>query len=99
MSPAKRWLVLLAVAGLAAFALMGGEYSTLGLYRLKGQLQDEQEAIAQLKVAIDSLQRVDRAVRTDPRAQERIAREEFGMIRQGEYLYRVVPGDTVSGER
>ena len=32
--------------------------------------------------------------RTDPRVQERVARESFGMIRRGEYLFRIVPGDT-----
>ena len=31
--------------------------------------------------------------------QERIAREEFGMIRPGEFLYRLVPADSVSGDR
>jgi len=28
---------------------------------------------------------------SDPAAQERAAREEFGMIRNGEVLYRLVP--------
>jgi hypothetical protein len=26
--------------------------------------------------------------------QERVARESFGMIREGEYLFRIVPADT-----
>ena len=31
------------------------------------------------------------AIETDPRVQERVARESFGMIRNGEFLFRVVP--------
>ena len=53
----------------------------------------------------DSLQRLARALETDPAAQERAAREQFGMIRRGELLYRLVPrvdtGDEsdIGGER
>jgi cell division protein FtsB len=40
------------------------------------------------------LTRAAEAIRRDPRVQERVARESFGMIRKGEYLFRIVPGDT-----
>jgi hypothetical protein len=43
---------------------------------------------------VDSLERVATAIERDPRTQERVARERFGMIRQGERLYRLVPADT-----
>jgi hypothetical protein len=37
-------------------------------------------------------------VRSDPGTLERIAREQFGMIREGERLYRFVPeGDESDG--
>jgi cell division protein FtsB len=44
-----------------------------------------------LRAELDSLARVARALETDPDAQERAAREGFGMIRDGEILYRIVP--------
>jgi cell division protein FtsB len=38
---------------------------------------------------VDSLERRKRAIRTDAAAQERIAREEFGMVKgEKELLYR-----------
>ncbi|PYO98037.1 MAG: hypothetical protein DMD61_11015 [Gemmatimonadetes bacterium] len=37
------------------------------------------------------LRRLTHALETDPAAQERAAREQFGMIRKGELLYRLVP--------
>ena len=43
---------------------------------------------------VDSLERAAKAIEQDPRTQERVAREAFGMIRKGEHLFRIVPGDT-----
>ena len=84
-------LVGLAMAG---FAVQGGEYSTLDLWRLKRQARREQEAIVRLRLEVDSLTRVQRALETDPVTQERVARETYGMIRPGETLYEVVPPDS-----
>ena len=89
----RNWLVLAALVGAAVFALGGGTYTTLDLIHLNRQLRDEQEAITQLKGEIDSLSRVADAAEHDPRTQERLARDQFGMIRKGEYLYRIVPAE------
>ncbi len=90
----KRVLVALAALGMAAFALEGGEYGTVDLLRLKGQIRREQDSIARLRVEVDSLAQVQRALATDPRTQEKAARELYGMIRPGEILYQVVPPDS-----
>ena len=87
----KRWLVVIALTGAGLFALLGGQYTTFDLLRLKRQFGEEREAIAQLKVAVDSLEKAAQAAERDPRTQERIARDQFGMIRAGEHLYRIVP--------
>ena len=78
----------LVLVGVAVFA---GEYSTIDWLKLRGQLADQQAAVAVLRAELDSLARVARALETDPAAQERAAREGFGMIRDGEILYRIVP--------
>ena len=87
----KRWLVVIALTGAGLFALLGGQYTTFDLLRLKRQFGEEREAIAQLKVAVDSLEKAAQAAERDPRTQERIARDQFGMIKAGEHLYRIVP--------
>ena len=45
-------------------------------------------AIDSLHRQVDSLTRLVHAIETDPATQERIAREEFGMVRGHELLYR-----------
>jgi len=75
-------------------ALEGGEYGTRDLLELKRRTREEHERIAELRHEVDSLSRLDRALRTDPVTQERVARELYGMIREGELLYQVVPRDT-----
>jgi cell division protein FtsB len=57
-------------------------------------VERERQQVERLKVVVDSLQGAAKAIQTDPRVQERVAREAFGMIRRGEYLYRIVAGDT-----
>jgi cell division protein FtsB len=71
------------------FALAGGEYGTLDWLELRRQERAEQRAITELTAEVDSLKRFAKAVETDRRLMERIAREEFGMIRKGEFLYRL----------
>ncbi|HEU4700286.1 MAG TPA: septum formation initiator family protein [Gemmatimonadales bacterium] len=90
---AARWIGW-AVVGLGVlFAVQGGEYGTTDYYTLRRQLHDEEQEVAELRRTVDSLDRVATALERDPRAQERVARESFGMIRQGEFLYRLVPAE------
>ena len=45
----------------------------------------------QLQHVVDSLSRLAVAIEKDPAMQERVARERFGMLKPGEFLYRLVP--------
>ncbi|HET7025991.1 MAG TPA: septum formation initiator family protein [Gemmatimonadales bacterium] len=94
-----KWAVAAGLVAALVFAVEGGEYSTWDLLQLRSDLARERQAIADLKVEVDSLQTLAKAIETDPRTQERIAREQFGMLRKGEFLYRLVPPDTVNGQR
>jgi cell division protein FtsB len=87
----SRWLGLAAFLGAVAFALLGGEYSVFDLVTLNRQAREEAARVAQLQRTVDSLGLEARAIERDPRVQERVARESFGMIRQGEFLYKLVP--------
>src|SRR5439155_23919874 len=81
---------IVAVIVLLGLAFLGGEYGTLDVLQRRRQLAEERAALRALEVDIDSLGRAARALETDPVAQERAAREQFGMIRPGEILYRLV---------
>lgn len=71
------------------FGALGGEYGTFDWWQLKRQVRDERGAIERLRLQLDSLRREADALEHDAATQERVAREQFGMIRPGEILYRV----------
>ncbi|HUL04039.1 MAG TPA: septum formation initiator family protein [Gemmatimonadales bacterium] len=75
-------------------AVFGGEYSTFDWLTLRRQLATERAEVAQLHMALDSLARLAHALERDSATQERAAREQFGMIRNGELLYRIVQRDS-----
>ncbi len=73
------------------FAVQGGEYTTWNWLELCRSEQREAAMVEELKGVVDSLQQAARAIERDPKVQERVARESFGMIKDGEFLFRVVP--------
>jgi cell division protein FtsB len=93
------WAALAAFAFALYFGIQGGEYGTWDLMQLRRDEAEELEQVARLKRAVDSLQRAALAVEQDPKVQERVARELYGMIRKGEFLYKLVPADSVKRER
>ena len=74
--------------GVVSFAVQGGEYGTTDLLSQKKRLAQAQLEVDSLQRRVDSLTAYKRLVETDPATQERIAREEFGMVKPGEVLYR-----------
>lgn len=88
----KRW-ILLPLLGIAGYvAVFGGEYSWMDIRRLERQRKVQEQAaqatrdeVRRLRARADSLQH-------DSVALERIAREKYGLIRNGERLYRFAEG-------
>jgi cell division protein FtsB len=83
----RRFVLPTLVGAAAYFAIFGGEYSLLDLWRLQRQHERElaelkrlQDSLAVLRARVDSLER-------DPALIERLARERYGLIREGERLY------------
>lgn len=70
------------------YALFGGEYSLLELRSARAAVLVESSELERLDLQIDSLTALSDSLRNDPVTLERIAREQFGMIREGETLYR-----------
>jgi len=90
-----------AIVGIAAlaFAVQGGEYSTLDLLRQRGQARVLRAQIDSLQHEVDTLARYRDRVLHDPALQERIGREEFGWVRGNkEMLYRLVDPDSTAGK-
>jgi cell division protein FtsB len=83
--------IAIAIGALLAiiYAVQGGEWGTSDLFRQRGRLSKVRHDVDSLAREVDSLRRYRKALATDPALQERIAREEFGMVRGNkELLYR-----------
>ena len=81
-------VVILALALL--FAVQGGEYSTWDWMTLRREETDEKSRIVELRKEVDSLEKEAIAVERDPATQERLARELYGMLRKGEFVYNII---------
>ena len=91
----KRLLVVAGIIAALVFAVQGGEYGTSDLLRQRARRQSLVARLDTLQRQVDSLTRRKRALQDDPALQERIAREEFGMVRgQKEILYRFADPDS-----
>lgn len=98
----RRWLALLGLAA-AAFMLLKlflslllsdmGVFTLLDLHRTRRDIQQE---ITDLREKNAALTDQVHALRSDPVYIEALAREELGMVRPGEQVYRLVPRDPAS---
>lgn len=98
MGRLSRLLVPAALLAAGYYAVFGGEHSWLELRRTRAEQEKESAELADLRRANDSLEALVDSLETDPVLLERLARERFGMIRDGEVLYRFAPGDSAAAE-
>jgi len=89
-----RFLLRAGLVGISVYyAVWGGEYSAFDLRKLEAMQAEEHAELARVREQVDSLRAQSERLEKDPAAIERIARERFGMIRDGELLYRFVHVD------
>ncbi len=91
MSSRHAWLLPFALLVLAIVAVPLRILDDRGLPRyrvLKAELGEVQEANERLEAEVRALEREVEALRSDPEAIERVARDELGMIREGELVFQ-----------
>jgi cell division protein FtsB len=99
-SLAGRAVAVAVAIGVVIFAVQGGEWGTLDLFRQQTRLKRLAHDVDSLRREVDSLVRYRKALETDPVLQERIAREEFGMVRGNkELLYRFTDPDSAAASK
>jgi cell division protein FtsB len=89
----RRTLLLLAFAALAAGHLLldpGGLSKTL---RLREDCESLERENGRLEAGNERLRREVKALADDPAELERAAREELGLVRPGEVVFRLEDGD------
>ncbi|MCH7992014.1 MAG: septum formation initiator family protein, partial [Gemmatimonadetes bacterium] len=89
----KRAIVPALLVVAAYYAVFGGEYSVFDLRAARASVESAREELAEIHRQPDSLEAWADSLKSDPATLERIAREEYGMIREGETLYRFVDGE------
>lgn len=88
-SPAQRIAIALVAVAAITFAVQGGEWGTFDLLSQSRRMEQLTASVDSLQRVVDSLKVYRKRLDTDPTLQERIAREEFGMVRGNkELLYR-----------
>jgi len=87
-------LVLPGLLGLAVYyASFGGEYSYFELRAARVAARREAAELAERRRQLDSLRAWADSLDVDSATLERLARERFGMLRDGEVLYRFAESD------
>ena len=89
-----RWIALAALMAAAAFAYWGGTYSEPNYRALRRNEADSTRLAAALQRTVDSLRAFRDSLSTNPVVQERVARQELGMLRPGELTFTIEPGDS-----
>jgi cell division protein FtsB len=81
------------ILGFAVFLLaihdLFGSHGLLAMRRTQNQIQELHGEIDRLNKENASLTNQVQALRTDPKAVERIAREEMGLARPGEMIFKL----------
>ena len=78
------------------YAVFGGEHSVLDVRRARAERVAEEADVARLRLENDSLRALLDSLEKNPAMLERLARERFGMIRDGEVLYRFATPDSAA---
>ena len=92
----KKLIVWSLLAFSLYIAVFGGEYSVLAVSRVKKEQGQLMQQLDDLKEENDSLKIYVQKLESDFVTIEKLARERYGMIRDGEILYRVTePRDSI----
>jgi cell division protein FtsB len=89
----RRNLSWFIAAGLALLLLQDvfGNHGVLAMRRSQQEAREVQRQINQMNEENRQLEAKVKALKTDPQAIERIAREEMGLARPGEYIFKLPP--------
>jgi cell division protein FtsB len=82
------------------FAVQGGQFGTWELWKQRQERAQLQQRIDSLQKHVDSLRTYRARLDTDRALQEKLARENVGMVRgDKELLYLITPKDSSRGRK
>lgn len=89
----RRNMSVFLVAGLVLLLIQDifGTHGVLAMRRAQKEAERAQQEINRINNENRQLQDDVKALKSDPQAIERIAREEMGLARPGEYVFKIAP--------
>lgn len=82
--------LLLGAFALIVYIFMFGDYGAYRIWKQKREIAQLERTIHSLHLEQEKLKREVKLLQNDPEYIEKIAREEYGMIKEGEILYKIV---------
>jgi cell division protein FtsB len=90
----RRFLFALAVLAVIWFAVEGGQFGSWDLWKQRREKQQLGREIDSLQKRVDSLRKYRTRLDTDRALQEKLARENVGMVRGDKELLYILSPDT-----
>ena len=90
----RRVLLGIVVLTVIWFAVEGGQFGTWDLWKQRQQKRQLQSEIDSLRKRVDSLRKYRSRLDTDRELQEKLARENVGMVRGDKELIYLISPDT-----
>ena len=84
----RKWILPCLAVGLVLLSSFKGPYSIMSIYRFRKQRDRIKSDILQLSEENNLLRQEIEKLRSDPECIARIAREELGLVKPGEIIYR-----------
>jgi cell division protein FtsB len=78
------------------FLTLGGDYTFLDLWRMGRDLATETTALDSVRAEVVELEARADSLASDSATLERLAREQYGLIKDGERLYRFAEPDSAA---
>ncbi|MCZ7556468.1 MAG: septum formation initiator family protein [Bacteroidia bacterium] len=89
----KSRLLILSAVGLALLYFGFSSKGFISRIQVEADLSERKQRVSELERDIEQLRRERDMLRDDFQAIEHVARESHGMIKPGEIVYRILPGD------
>jgi len=84
----RKWIFPVLAVGLVLYSSFKGPCSLWSIYRFRKQRDQIKNDILQLSEENNLLRQEIQKLHSDPECIARIAREELGLVKQGEIIYR-----------
>ena len=97
----KRIVIVAVLVGLllAFLFVFAGPYGVINMMNINKEKKVLQNKISVLEKERSILTEEIRLLQTDNKEIEKIAREQYGMAKPGEKVYKIVPADTTSTDK